>query len=159
MKKFFSFSVFLLVNVLFSGQSFAQGANIWTRKSDLGFYLPNSPPPRSEGVGFSVGNKGFVGLGYDGTNYLNDFWEYDPVADLWTQKADFQGGTRGGAVAFSIGSFGYVGTGFNVNGQFKDFWQYDTAANTWQAKSDFQGGLRKFAVGFSINNKGYIGTG
>jgi hypothetical protein len=159
MKKFFSFSVFLLVTILFAWNSMAQGPNTWTRTSDLGFNIPNSPPPRSEGVGFSVGNKGFVGLGYDGTNYLNDFWEYDPVADLWTQKANFQGGQRGGAVAFGIGSFGYVGTGFNANGQFKDFWKYDTAANTWQAKSDFQGGLRKLAVGFSINNKGYIGTG
>ena len=40
-----------------------------------------------------------------------DFWEYDPAANTWTQKADFGGTARYGAVGFSIGSKGYIGTG------------------------------------------------
>ena len=41
-----------------------------------------------------------------------DFWEYDPAANTWTQKADFGGTARDGAVGFSIGSKGYIGTGY-----------------------------------------------
>jgi len=50
---------------------------------------------------------------YDGSSYHNvkDFWEYDPVANTWTQKADFGGTTRQRAVGFSIGGKGYIGLG------------------------------------------------
>ena len=41
----------------------------------------------------------------------NDFWEYDPTTNTWTQKANFGGTPRDGAVGFSIGSKGYIGTG------------------------------------------------
>ena len=40
-----------------------------------------------------------------------DFWEYDPVGNTWTQKADFGGTARYAAVGFSIGNKGYIGTG------------------------------------------------
>ena len=87
-----------------------------------------------------------------------DFWEYDPVTNAWTQKADFGGGPREQAVGFSIGGKGYIGTGYN--GPYRqDFWEYDPATNTWTQKADFGGTARYGAVGFSIGSKGYIGTG
>ena len=90
--------------------------------------------------------------------YTKDFWEYDPAANTWTQKADFGGTARYGAVGFSIGSKGYIGTGYDGS-YIKDFWEYDPAANTWTQKADFGGTARYGAVGFSIGSKGYIGTG
>ena len=92
-------------------------------------------------------------------NLKRDFWEYDPVTNIWTQKADFGGTARTAAVGFSIGNKGYIGTG-NSGGVFqKDLWEYDPLTDTWQQKSDFDGDPRWFAVGFSIDSKGYIGTG
>ncbi len=89
-----------------------------------------------------------------------DFWEYDPAANTWTQKADFGGTARYSAVGFSIGSKGYIGTGDDGWSSIaKDFWEYDPAANTWTQKADFGGTARDCAVGFSIGSKGYIGTG
>jgi N-acetylneuraminic acid mutarotase len=115
---------------------------------------------RSGAVGFSIGNKGYVGTGYDNmTNYLKDFWEYDPVAIAWMQKADFAGTARFYDVGFSIGSKGYIGTGYDGNGSKKDFWEYDTTLNQWFQKSDLAGVERNSGVGFSIGNKGYVGTG
>ena len=110
---------------------------------------------RNGAVAFSIGSKGYVGTGSDGSNDLKDFWEYDPSTGAWTQKADFGGGARSGAVAFSIGTKGYVGTGSDT----KDFWEYDPATNIWTRKADFGGEGRSNATGFSIGNKGYIGTG
>ncbi len=80
--------------------------------------------------------KGYVGTGYDGFNYLNDFYEFDPVLNAWTQKANFPGSPRYEAVAFGLGSFGYVGTGFDGSNALKDFYQYDPSSDTWNSDMD-----------------------
>ncbi|MCB9263771.1 MAG: hypothetical protein H6558_01950 [Lewinellaceae bacterium] len=128
--------------------------NGWTQRTDFGGGI------RSFSVGFSIGEKGYIGTGFDGENNQKDFWEYDPFSDQWSQKADFGGGIRFGAVGFSIGEKGYLGTGLNeLNETTQDLWEYDTLTNTWARKADLEGNPRIAAVGFSIGQKGYIGTG
>lgn len=148
------FSLILLLN----SYSFAQ----WIQKADF-----KGSSNRSMAVGFSIGNKGYIGTGSESINCglpircdkdYNDFWEYDPVNNTWTQKADFGGGARVQAVGFSIGTKGYIGSGGRI-GYNPDFWEYDPAKDTWKQKADFPGLARWAAVGFSIGNKGYFGTG
>lgn len=115
--------------------------------------------PRSDAVGFSIGNKGYVGTGYDGEDRLIDFWEFDTDRDTWVQRADFPGAARNGAVGFSTDTKGYIGTGYDGRYKLKDFWEYDPGTNAWVKKADFGGSARYGAVGFVINNKCYIGTG
>lgn len=115
---------------------------------------------RGSACSFSIGNKGYICLGQgDNTNYLNDVWEYDPVLDVWSQKANYAGSARRGAVAFVINDLAYVGTGQDVTGLRKDFYRYDPATNIWGAIADFGGTARKYAVGFAMGNQGYVGTG
>ena len=133
-------------------------ADTWTQKADF------AGTARSAAVGFSIGNKGYIGTGRDytiGTLCTRDFWEYDPVANIWTQKADFGGTAREEAVGFSIGSKGYLGTGAVIVGSayYRDFWEYDPVANAWTRKADFGGTARCAAVGFSIGTKAYLGSG
>lgn len=134
--------------------------NTWTEKASL----PVSAA-RSGATGFSIGTKGYIGTGGDGTSYFRDFWEWDQETNIWTKKADFGGTGRLGAVGFSIGNKGYIGTGFFTDGVAlfgyyqKDFWEWNQETNTWTKKADFGGIGRSGAVGFSIGNKGYIGTG
>jgi N-acetylneuraminic acid mutarotase len=142
--------------------------NAWTQKADFGGQFKDAA------VGFSIGTKGYIGTGASSnfssigtpgassSGYNKDFWEYDSVLNIWTQKADFAGSGKEGAVGFSIGNKGYIGTGssgYNIPNTTKDFWEYDPALNTWTRKADFPGNARYNAVGFSIGNKGYIGTG
>lgn len=125
----------------------------WVNKANFG------GTGRTVAVGFSIGNKGYIGTGTDGSN-KKDFWQYDPANDTWTQKADFGGTARSFAVGFSIGSKGYIGTGISGPSGFKnDFWEYDPATNAWTQKANFGGTARSAAVGFSIGNMGYIGMG
>ena len=82
--------------------SFSQS---WTPKADF------AGGGRYGAVGFSIGTKGYIGTGHDGTVYKQDFWEWDQATDTWTQKADFPATPRVNAVGFSIGTKGYIGTG------------------------------------------------
>ncbi|MEO5673795.1 MAG: hypothetical protein ABIQ74_04045 [Chitinophagales bacterium] len=141
--------VCFIFNFSFLSCSFAQGT--WTQKADFG------GTARYLATAFSIGNKGYIGTGYDGS-YRKDFWEWDCATNVWTQKADFGGTARWEPVGFSIGIKGYIGTGFD--GVYKqDFWEWDQAANSWTQKQNFPGAARSTAVGFSIGTKGYIGTG
>ncbi|MBN2275308.1 MAG: galactose oxidase [Bacteroidales bacterium] len=115
--------------------------------------------PRSDAIGFAIGNKGYVGSGYDGRDRLSDFWEYDADRDTWIQRADVPGAPRNGAVGFATDSKGYIGTGYDGRDKMKDFWEYDPSLNTWTQKADFGGSARYGAIGLTINNKCYIGTG
>ncbi|MBI4931790.1 MAG: SBBP repeat-containing protein [Bacteroidetes bacterium] len=124
----------------------------WSPKADFGGVS------RYGAVGFSIGGKGYIGTGLDGTISRKDFWEYDTTSNAWTQKADFGGTARYFAVGFSIGTKGYIGTGTGGGSQ-QDFWEWDQASNNWLQKTNFGGTARYSAVGFSIAGKGYIGTG
>lgn len=146
--------ILVLLNVLFVVLSFklsAQLPDTWTQKSDFG------GTARYGAVGFSIGEKGYLGTGYS-TDWLKDFWEYDAATDTWSQKADFAGTKRVFASGFAIADKGYVGCGTDLT-QRTDFWEYNPATNTWTQKADFAGVARDAAVGFSIGTKGYIGTG
>ncbi len=131
--------------------------NTWTKKADL----PGSA--RNVGVGFSIGNMGYVGLGYDTSavpKKLGDFWQYDPSADNWTQKANFGGGGRITAIGFCIGNRGYVGMGDPPGGgASKDFWRYDPATDTWIVRASLPGAKRYAAMGFALGRHGYCVCG
>jgi N-acetylneuraminic acid mutarotase len=120
---------------------------------------------RTDAVGFAIGSKGYVGTGYDGEDRLNDFWEYDPRRDTWTQLPPLQDKdgvlavVRNRAIGFGTDTKGYIGTGYDGTNKLKDFYEYDPATNKWDRKKDFGGSARYSAVAMAINNKGYVGTG
>lgn len=90
---------------------------------------------RIQGAAFSTGGKGYFGTGYNyERGFLDDFWEYDPLADTWTELRPFPGGKRHNATAFADGGFGYLGLGKQkipdsigwsfVESLRRDFWRY-----------------------------------
>ena len=131
-----------------------------TQKADL----PGGA--RNLAVGFSIGSKVYIGLGYfesnDDPTFYKDFWEWDQATNVWTKKANYPGASTDGAVGFSIGTKGYIETGINYGTLHvtNEFWEYDPATDMWAEKSSVPGDYgRSYAVGFSIGTKGYIGTG
>lgn len=119
---------------------------------------------RSQAVGFSIGNKGYVGTGCKAignvfSDFLKDFWEYDPDLNTWIQKADFGGVARYGAVGFSLNNKGYIGTGWNGTDYLSDFWAYDPQLNSWTSIANFGGEGRSEAFTFVIGSSVYVGGG
>jgi N-acetylneuraminic acid mutarotase len=141
---------------------FDPGTNSWTQKADFGGI------GRRNAVGFSIGTKGYIGTGMDNSeaymgNTLNDFWEYDPVTNTWTQRAPYPG--AGGAGIYYATGFGANGKGYICCGKIgpsyysSEMWEYNPANNSWVQRPNFPGGVRYGLTSFVINNKGYVGTG
>lgn len=122
----------------------------WTQKASY------TPSTIVDGISFSIGNKGYVGLG---DSFQKDFCEYDPAANTWTPKASYGGQGRIMATAFVINGKGYVGMGENNNYAYKfDWWEYDPTADTCTYIGNFPSSGTIAAVGFSTNGKGYMAT-
>jgi N-acetylneuraminic acid mutarotase len=132
--------------------------NLWTTKA------PFPGIARYGGIGFAIGNKGYFGIGNTGGAlgpYLNDFYEYNPASNQWTQKATFPGTARYGGHGVATANLGYVGFGANenLNVLFNDWWEYNPVTNVWTNKANYPGVGRSYPASFFINSKIYLGTG
>jgi N-acetylneuraminic acid mutarotase len=121
--------------------------------------------PRSNAVGFNIGNTGYIGSGLanDGVTALADFYAYNPNTNAWspidsihTESASYP---RFDAVAFSFDTTAYVLTGTNGYNYFEDVWRYSPTANAWIQQANFPGSPRSGAISFVYKNQGYIVTG
>ncbi len=129
----------------------------WTQKANFGGV------GRHRGTGISIGNKGYMGFGHyngAGPNIIkNDWWEYDPATNSWTQRANYigNGGIGNYAVlAFGMEQYGFIGGG-QAGGNL-EFYRYDPATNAWTPAANMP---TYFAnnEGFAIGNKGYAMSG
>ncbi len=139
--------------------SFSAQTNAWQEELALGDST-GAGLNRGGACGFSINNKGYVCLGQGQTNaFFNDLWEFNPVTQAWTQKANFIGSARREAVSFVLDSIAYIATGEDITGYKSDVYAYNPFTNSWNQKNDFLGGARKSAVGFTIGDHAFIGTG
>ena len=135
--------------------------NMWKFGPDNFNWTMGSPElPTGErlyGVAFSAGGKGYVCFGY-GDHFYNDMYEFDPIRNTWTKKADFPGDGRERPVSLVIGDKAYLGLGSNIGSPvLKDFWEYDTRLDQWTRLADYPGNDGVEPVGFEVNNIAYIG--
>lgn len=130
--------------------------NSWTKKADF----PGLP--RYSASGFVIGDSLlYIGTGTynNSSDYLYDFWMYNPTNNTWTKKADFGGNKRQDAASFTINDYGYIGSGLSdYMTPTKDFWKYDPVNDSW---TEIQSLPTEEAtlVSFTINNKAYVGGG
>ena len=121
--------------------------------------------PRSNAVGFNIGNTGYIGSGManDGVTALADFYAYNAAANTWSLIDSIHNGSKSyprfDAVAFSFDTAAYVLTGTNSYYYFGDIWRYSPTANTWTQQPNFPGNPRSGAISFAYKNQGYIVTG
>ena len=141
-----------------------QPTNTWTSRASVPAVV------RDLATAFAINGKGYLGLGNEfdaNLTQLNDWWQYDPIADTWTKKNNFPGSKRSGAGGFAVGGKGYVVSGehfANGHGNWvNDVWQYNPAGDSWVRKADFAGPGRwePIAVNGTINgvDLGFIAGG
>jgi hypothetical protein len=103
--------------------------------------------------------KGYVGLGYDGSAYATDFYQYYPTADSWTSIADFPGTARINAVSFAVFPQLFVTTGDDGFNYLNDTWEYNYFGDVWTQRADFPGDPRSGASCFIIESRPFVGSG
>lgn len=109
---------------------------------------------RNGGVAFSLNGKGYVGLGYDGTDFLKDFWCYDYETNSWSPAPKYPGDAVRYAVAFVIDGKAYVGGGEDYdNNILGDFYCFD--GQKWSTIETI-GVPRAQATAFVCNGYGYV---
>ena len=82
-------------------------------------------------VAFTLNNLGYVAAGFDGTDYYNDLWSFDPIQNTWVDLDTFPGAQRALAVAFATSKYGYAGDGWNGAVCLNDFYKFDPNGNVW----------------------------
>ena len=115
---------------------------------------------RDDGVGFSIKGKGYAGSGREvGFGFTNDFFEYDPETDEWTEVASLPSVARQYCGRFSIADTAYVVCGVSSDSYLNDLWAYQPTSDEWVQKAPFPGEPRSSPIAFAINGNAYVGTG
>lgn len=115
--------------------------------------LSNFPAGRAGHNFFSIGNKGYLIGGNNGTLILNTVFEYNSTTNIWTQLAPMTI-SRAQGVAFTINGIGYVTLGGS-----NSMHAFNPITNTWQSKANFPSLDRTGSVAFVIGNNAYVGLG
>ncbi len=145
-------------NYLSDFWAYDRTTNNWTQVASIGSTDDSVYYPRWKATAFTSGSKGYVGTGYNGETNLNDFWEFNPNTNEWTQKTDFPGSARYGTIGFAIENKGYIGTGYDGS-CLNDFYEYCPSTDTWQKISNMSGTGRKEAAVFVIDDTAYVCIG
>lgn len=133
--------------------------------------LPKSIKERIDGIGFSLGGYGYLGLGKtDNRNVFSDIWQFDQITQSWDSikvldKSGLPIDTlrRQGAIAFSVNQdYAVIGGGYDANFNEKnDFWKFIPNPIEKTASLIPMGslGIDLFyaGIGFSINENIYVG--
>lgn len=156
MKKTLLHSALFLLCFFFV-QAVSASISGWTQKANFGTH------GRHRGIGMSIGNKGYMGLGhYNGAGpniVMKDWWEFDPATNSWTQRADYIGNNGNGnyaSMAFGMDEYGYLGGG--QVGNDPNLYRYDPTTNTWTLMGPIPMTYQN-REGFVVNNKGYAASG
>ncbi len=135
-------------------QEYDPVTDTWTTKAKI-------PGGGRDGMySFVIGNKGYVGGGFNGTATVSGFYEYDPATDKWTQKATSPLGATIFSSGFAVGNKGYVTSGSpGGSSQIKTLYQYDPVTDIWTKKADFPGTARQAGFSFATDTEGFYGGG
>jgi N-acetylneuraminic acid mutarotase len=101
------------------------GTSLWY--SDMYYFNPDSdtytpitdfPTPLGGCVSFTMGQVGYVGLGFDGATYINTIYKYDPSTNSWAIADTFNGGPRFAAFCQVVDGRPYLGCGRDANNNY-----------------------------------------
>jgi len=133
----------------------------WSEKDDL------PGPPRHHPFYFGIDGIAYVGFGHGddingSVNIFNDFYQFDPATDEWTQLDDFPGEARVAGTQFDYNGKGYVLSGDGDNHSFMEegeFWEYEPQSDEWTQLTSHPGTSRWAPGNFIIDNYVYFMCG
>ncbi|MFT6246160.1 MAG: N-acetylneuraminic acid mutarotase [Salibacteraceae bacterium] len=146
----------LLSFCLFGHISESIAASQWQQRANFGSF------GRHRGTGVGIANKAYCGLGHlngaPGIDYrFPDWWEYDPAANSWAQKADYPANGGNGdqdVVVMPLETVAFVGMG---EVDQTNWFKYHAQTNLWTDATDPPvGATFHNEHAFTIGHKGYF---
>lgn len=127
-------------------------------------FQSTSPLPigkeRQYATGFSANSKGYIFGGFDGTNYLNDLWQFDPINNTWTALTSLPDLGRSGMVSMVLGDTAYfIGGKTTIENALNEVWAYQINEDIWVQKNNLPFGKRWRSASTTLNGIGYFGFG
>lgn len=132
-------------------------ANTWQTKAAL----PSGAPARVWASSWSINNLGYLAGGNDNgpTTYYKDCYEYNPVANTWTQKSNAPN-TFSTASCFVISNEAYIVNGVRNGSQMpSEAVKYNPVSNTWASINAPLATARTRFKMTNINGKLFVGPG
>jgi len=121
--------------------------------------LPSNFNQTHHSFGFSFDGLGYLVGGNSNTGVRDDFYQYDPTTDAWTQLTDFPGAARGFAIGDTWAGKAYFGFGNDGNNNLNDLWEFDPVTMTWTQLSSCPCLERTHPAMIAQNGKVFVGLG
>ncbi len=133
-------------------------SDVWEYNGDKGVSsMPDAAGQRFGAVAFALNGKGYVGLGYNGSNCLCDFWEFDPNGTPSADQYDL-------CEEYKTSHPTYVSTLDKMREEARAK-VGSAATGRWRRMADYPGDSCRYAVAFVVHSNktgkdyAYVGTG
>ena len=144
-----------LVYVLFLCMYFQVQAQDWVEVTSL----PNAFNETHHSFAFSFDDMGYIVAGNSDSGMRDDFYQYDPVNDSWTELTPFPGAARGFAIGDTWDGKAYFGFGYDGTSLLNDLWVFDPSNMSWTELASCPCAERTHPAMIAHNGKVFVGLG
>ena len=144
-----------LVYVLFLCMYFQVQAQDWVQVTSL----PNAFNKTHHSFAFSFDDMGYIVAGNSDSGMRDDFYQYDPVNDSWTELTPFPGAARGFAIGDTWDGKAYFGFGYDGTSLLNDLWVFDPSNMSWTELASCPCAERTHPAMIAHNGKVFVGLG
>ena len=130
-------------------------AQEWVQVSSL----PSSFNQTHHSFAFSFNNMGYIVTGNSDTGERDDFYQYNPITDSWSELAPFPGGARGFAIGDTWDGKAYFGFGNDGTSRLNDLWVFDPSDMSWTELASCPCLERTHPAMIAHNGKVFVGLG
>ena len=121
--------------------------------------LPNVFNETHHSFAFSFDDMGYIVGGNSDSGVRDDFYQYNPATDSWTELTPFPGGARGFAIGDIWNGKAYFGFGNDGTSRLNDLWVFDPSNMSWTELASCPCAERAHPAMIAHNGKVFVGLG
>jgi N-acetylneuraminic acid mutarotase len=121
--------------------------------------LPNVFNETHHSFAFSFDDMGYIVSGNSDSGVRDNFYQYNPATNSWTELTPFPGGARGYAIGDIWNGKAYFGFGDDGTSRLNDLWVFDPSNMSWTELASCPCAERAHPAMIAHNGKVFVGLG